>query len=130
MIHFMLSDAPLRAYNVTIKPYKETYAERIDALKGLFLSPDAAQRSLQQRDSLKLNDFLPQNIPPWDQERHRESFGKLADQIQDLTTRHDALPDLAKRFMLRNAYASPSKDTIGQRAQLVVLLTTRPTRSF
>jgi hypothetical protein len=87
MIHFMLSDAPLRAYNVTIKPYKETYAERIDALKGLFLSPDAAQRSLQQRDSLKFNDFLPQNIPPWDQERHRESFGKLADQIQDLTTR-------------------------------------------
>jgi hypothetical protein len=87
MIHFMLADAPLRAYNVTIKPYKNTYAERIDALKGFFLSPDAAQRSRQQRDSLKFADFLPQNIPPWDQERHREAFSKLADQIQDLTTR-------------------------------------------
>jgi hypothetical protein len=87
MIHFMLSDAPLRAYNVTIKPYKETYEERIDALKGLFLSPDAAQRSLQQRDSLKFSDILPPNISPWDQEKHRESFNKLADQIQDLTTR-------------------------------------------
>jgi hypothetical protein len=97
---------------------------------GLFLNPDAAQRSLQQRDSLKFDEFLPQKIPPWDQERHREPFGKLADQIQDLTTRHDALPNLTKRFMLRNDYASPSKDTIGQRAQLVVLLTTRPARSF
>jgi hypothetical protein len=70
-----------RAYNVTIKPYKNTYAESIDALKGLILSPDAAQRSLKQRDSLKFAGFLPQNIPPWDQERHREAFSKLADQI-------------------------------------------------
>jgi hypothetical protein len=42
MIHFKLSDAPLRACNVTIKPHKETYEECIDALKGLFHSPDAA----------------------------------------------------------------------------------------
>jgi hypothetical protein len=56
-------------------------------LKGLFISLDAAQRSLQQRDSLKFADFIPPNISPWDQEKHRESFSKLADKIQDLTTR-------------------------------------------
>jgi hypothetical protein len=87
LIHYMLSDSPLRAYNVTIKPYKNSYSERMDALKALFLSPDAAQRALQQRDSLKLADMLPTGISPWDQETHREYFSKLTDQIQDLTTR-------------------------------------------
>jgi hypothetical protein len=56
-------------------------------LKGLFLDPDAAERSLKQRDSLKFADFLPPNISTWDQEKHLESFSKLANKIQGLTTR-------------------------------------------